>query len=462
MNYNIENNTKVNYSIEETGKRYDRKRTVISGNDFLGTPPQKVSSGDYKLEGADGKEFYLTDDMLSMGLMLLGSTGCGKTNTMFQLLDRILLEKKLGPEDTMIIFDSKHDFRERYYDKNNPNHLLLSLDEKDRDESVIWNIFLELFDGKNPLSIGAMEVNSREIAAMLFEGIESKMQPVFNLSAADFLSKVMCSMMIEANSDSSCKNILQKANNYELNKLLSKCDNKKLLEITGKRESYKDLKTYVGDGSSNQALGVYAYLSSARQRTFISRFSEQSMKRAFGVRKFIREKGGKILFLEYDHRYKETLSVVFSLFYNLAIKEALSCPGGNKWFICDEANLVPYITSLQDLLNVGRSFGCKTVFGLQSIAQLKNNYDDAYAESLAAGFCNLMAFHNTDYSSREYVKQRSGEAFEVYDYGAEHVTHESFTVRDSDLQNLECGQAFIDLKHVPVFRFKFKEWKKGR
>ena len=444
------------YAKEE---RTTDDRTVIAGNDFREAPPAEVGTGRYRLSGEDGSEFYLTDDMLSMGLLLLGSTGCGKTTTLMQLLDQIIPAGRLGEEDTMIIFDSKHDFRNRYYDENNPNHLLLSLDEADKDKSVIWNVFMELFNGNEPLTPGAMEVNSREIATMLFEGIESKMQPVFSLSAADFLSKIMCSMMFDVDADPNCHNLFQKANNYELNKLLSACDNKKLLEITGKRESYRYLRTYVGDGSSNQALGVYAYLSSARQRTFISRFSEQSIKRAFGIRKFIRDKKGKILFLEYDHRYRETLSVIFSLLYNLAIKEALSCPGGNKWFVCDEANLVPYITSLQDLLNVGRSFGCKTIFGLQSIAQLKNNYDDAYAESLAAGFCNLMAFHNTDYSSREYVKQRSGETFEAYEYGGEHLTHESFTVRDSDLQNLKCGQAFVDLKHVPIFKYQFRNTK---
>ncbi len=437
------------------------ERTVISGKDFLFSPPDEIKTGKYKFSGENGSEFYLTDDMLSMGLLLLGSTGCGKTTSLTQLLDKIILENKLSSDDTMIIFDSKHDFRDRYYDENNPNHLLLSLDEKDKNRSVIWNIFMEISDGSNVLSTGTIEINCREIASMLFEGIESKMQPVFNLSAADFLSKIMSSMMIDALNDKNCKLAFQKANNYELNRLLSACDNKKLLEITGKFERYRYLKTYVGDGSSNQALGIYAYLSSARQRTFISRFAEQSLKRAFGVRDFIRRKGGKILFLEYDHRYKETLSVVFSLLYNLAIKEALSCPGGNKWFICDEANLVPYITSLQDLLNVGRSFGCKTIFGLQSFAQLKNNYDEAYAESLAAGFCNLMAFHNTDYSSREYVKQRSGETFEGYEFGAEYVTHESFTIRDSDLQNLKCGQAFIDLKHTPIFKFQFKDVTKG-
>ncbi len=444
---------------EDTGTKKPNDRTVISGQDFLESPPEKLSEGDYELKGENGESFYLTDAMLSMGLMLLGSTGCGKTTTLFQLMDQVIKERQLGPEDTMIIFDSKHDFRKRYYDKNNPNHLLLSLDEKDKDESVIWNIFMELFNGDGPMTANALEVNSREIASMLFEGIESKMQPMFNLSAADFLSKIICTVLFDAFGKKKGKAVYQDANNYELNRLLSECDNDKLLEITGRRNEYRYLRTYVGDGKSNQALGVYAYLSSARQRTFISRFSEQSMQRAFGIREFIRNKGGKILFLEYDHRYKETLSVIYSLFYNLAIKEALSCPGGNKWFICDEANLVPYITSLQDLLNVGRSFGCKTVFGLQSFAQLKNNYDEAYAESLAAGFCNLFAFHNTDYSSREYVKQRSGEVFEAYNYAGENVTHESFTVRDSDLQNLECGQAFVDIKHVQPFRFKFKDWK---
>ena len=171
----------------------------------------------------------------------------------------------------------------------------------------------------------------------------------------------------------------------------------------------------------------------------------------------VRNRGGVIVFLEYDVRYAETLGVIYSLLYDLAIKEALSTPGGNKFFICDEASLLPYIQHMGDLLNFGAGFGCKTIVGLQSFAQLKKNYGEDGAAAIAAGFCNMFAYQNTDYASRNYVKQRCGEVFEAYSYAGQNISHDSFTIRDSDLNNLLTGQAFVDLKNLAPFRFQFSE-----
>lgn len=177
----------------------------------------------------------------------------------------------------------------------------------------------------------------------------------------------------------------------------------------------------------------------------------------YSIRRLIREKGGKIIFLEYDVNYSETLSSVYSLFYDLAIKEALSeiNDDANTFFICDEMNLIPFVSKFEELLNYGRAKSCKTLIGLQSVSQLKKNYGEYEAESILAGFLTAICFTSVDCATRQFIKERFGETFEVYNVGGSNITKEGFTVFDSDIKNLRVGEAFIDMKGVPPFKTRF-------
>lgn len=426
-------------------------RIVLSGNDYLTQPPTELKTGKYKLNGTDGTSFYMNDEMLSMGLLLLGSTGCGKTTAIFQLLDQII--PQMTNQDVMVIFDSKGDFKKKYYNPLDPNHILVSTDRRDAGYSYSWNIFRELSNENGMFSLETLDMNASEISTALFRGLDSSNQPFFSIAAADFTAKLLSSMVLDA---ASSKDI-SKLNNKSVTDALSGLSNKELLDITGKYPQYRYLRSYVGDGTSTQSLGVYGNIMTMKTRNFVSIFNNGSESKTFGMRDFIRQKGKKIMFLEYNIQYADTLSVILSLLYDTAIKEALSCPGGNKWFICDEASLLPYLKRTGELLNYGRSFGCKTIFAMQSYAQLQQNYDEAEATSIAAGFCNLFAYNNNDYLSRNYVKQRCGEAFESYSFALQNITHDSYTVRDSDLRSLLTGQAFIDIKNSKTFRFQFSK-----
>lgn len=428
-----------------------KTRTILSGTDYLLRPPEALNTGKYLIKGENGQSFWLTDELLAMGLLILGSTGCGKTTVIFQLLDQII--PRMTRDDVMIIFDSKGDFINRYYDPRNPFHVLVSLEEQDASRTAVWNIFREMKDGKGYSSSDAVDINASEIATALFKGFESESQPFFNLAAADITAKLLATFVKDALQTKDPSHL----SNLAFSEFLSRADNKDILALTGKYPGYRYLRSYVGEGSSNQALGVYGYLQAAKSRTFVSSFNKADPSRDFGIRELVRNKGGKIMFIKLSIQYAETAGVVDSLLFDLGAKEALICPSGNKWFICDEGRNLPYLQRLDQLLNYGRSFGCKTIFGLQSFAQLKENYGEDKANAIAAGFCNLFAYQNTDYESRNYVKQRCGEVFEAYSYGGQNVSHDSFTVRDSDLRNLSTGQAFIDLKNVPPFLFHFRD-----
>ncbi len=440
----VNNSLNLNLSSQTS-----KGRNVLAGYECLSDPPEQLRTcGGYRMTGADGNCFYLTDDMLSTGLMINGSTGSGKSNTLTGLLNSVIPGMKKS--DVMIILDSKGDYRRRYFQPDNPDHLLFSLKEEDQSVSVVWNIFRELRNRQGVFTSRSLSQNTWKMAQALFRGLESSAQPFFSMAASDFLSKILCSCVRD-------KTISRQLNTSVLNNLLASGPDV-LCKLIRQFPEYRYLDAYVGDNTSNQALGVWGFLMCMKARS-IEPLDFRGNGGSLGIREFIRNKGGKILFLEYDVEYADTLSVLYSLFYDLAIQEALVTEGGNKYFICEEANLLPYVQNLVHLLNVGRSYGCKTIFCMQSMAMLQNHYSEAQAQAIAAGFCNMISFQNCDSSTRNFVKQRLGETFDVYNYGGEHITNSSYTVSDADLRSLPVGRAIVDIKGYPVFSFQFAETK---
>lgn len=426
------------------------QRILLEGNELIRGIPDEVRNKKIGIAlPTEHGNIILNEDDLSTGVLINGVTGCGKTTLFFKILDSLV--SKLSPNDVMFIFDSKGDYKARYYNPHNPNHIVISVSAKDKNVAKGWNLFGELFDSNGRFGEDT-ELIAGEISKALFKGLESETQPFFSISAEDLFSKVAMSFV----RDAARSGDLTKLNNQSLYNFISS-DNKQLIEQATKYNDFKYLRSYVGDGTSNQALGVYGYLMSMKNRIFMSTFRNKQPNGDFSIRRLVREKGGKVVFLEYDMQYADTLSTIYSLFYDLAIKEALSSSQntGNMYFICDELNLIPYVERLEELLNFGRSKGCKTLVGLQSVAQLQKNYSEAEANSILAGFLTAICFKNTDYETRKYVKERFGETFEVYNFGGTNVTRNGFTVNDSDIKNLRVGEAIIDMKNVPPYMTRF-------
>lgn len=425
------------------------RRIILQGNDYMETIPDALSARDSGIKLSTEKgPFYLTNDDLSTGTAAFGATGNGKTTFFFNVLDGVL--PYLGENDVVLIFDSKGDYKDRYYSPNNPNHIIISLKADDYSCTRSWNIFGELLD-LNGMFGPDTEMIAGEISKALYKGMESDSQPFFNLAADDIFSKILCTFVREAKSSGD----FSKLNNEALVDYISSVSNQDLLNRLCNYKDYTYLQSYVGNGQSNQALGVYGYLMSMKNKSFISNLRRKMPSGDFSIRRLIRNKGKKIIFLEYDINYSEILSSVYSLFFDLAIKEALSCGNGNTYFICDELNLIPHVSRFEELLNFGRARGCKTLVGLQSVSQLKKNYGEDEADAILAGFLTAICFNCVDYPTRKYIKERFGETFESYNFGGSNITREGFTVTDSDIINLRVGEAFIDMKGVPPFKVRF-------
>ena len=255
-------------------------------------------------------------------------------------------------------------------------------------------------------------------------------------------------------------------------------NNKKLADFfnAAKKDNYEALirsfpdlgflKLYLGDYNNTQALGVLAEILVMVKDTFFGVFSEVG---EFSVREFIRNRGGKTLFLEYDMAIGESLTPLYSLLVDLALKEAMSQNNpsvqkgknrGRVYIVIDEFKLLPHLQHIDDAVNFGRGMGVSVMAGLQSIHQIYANYGESQGGALLSGFCSVIAFRQNDAVSRDYVRELFGRNLvneTVYSTGGG-ITSErrgGYVVEDWVIERLNIGEAVIGIDGKAPFIMHF-------
>lgn len=396
-------------------------------------------------------------DMLSKHLLLIGGTGCGKTNVFNYFIDQ--LKKLMNQDDVMIIFDTKGDFYNRFYRQNdavvgNSNHY--------SSLTLKWNIYKEiLVDGWDD---NAVYNNAYEITHSLFkESIEKTSQVFFPSAARDLLTAILIAHIRLGKDDMNFKKRF--FNNQALRQYLDALSVEKIKKLLNPKV-FPDLSSvlmYLGDGSNNQALGVIAELQNVSHQIFIGAFAEDGR---FSTREFVRSKCGKTLFVEYDLSIGDTLASIYRLMFDLSLKEAMgrNKSNGNVFLICDEFKLLPNLKHIEDGVNFGRGLGVKILAGLQSIEQLYEVYGESRGRNIASGFSSIIAFRSNDTLTREFVSNLYGKNIVLEQYKASNNNlveekREGKTVEDWDLNGLGVGEAIVGLAYEKPFKYKFDLYK---
>lgn len=415
-------------------------------------PPQEISKSCINIPGKykDKKtSFGMSDETLGKHLLLVGGTGSGKTNVFYQIVQQ--LKSKLTKNDVMLIFDSKGDFYSKFFAEND---VVIGNSAIYGKKSAKWNIFNEVIaDGRNKTSVNQ---NTQEICKSLFaERVEKNTSnPFFPNAARDLLASIIIMQIREG----------LKSNNKELKYLI---DSTTVEELRNMLNDYKDLASvasYIGGKAGSQAQGVLSEMYSVTRDIFTGVFSAVG---DFSMRQFIRNKGGKTAFIEYDLSIGDILSPIYTLLFDLALKEALgrNSTQGNVYLIADELKLLPNLRHLEDGINFGRSLGVKILAGLQNIGQLNANYDnESKAQNAVSGFSSVFAFHSNDYKTRKYISELFGEnmileTFLEANGEREYEKRKGFAVEDWDLVNLNVGEAIIGLPSTLPFKYKFELFK---
>ena len=395
------------------------------------------------------RSFGISEDMLSKHILLVGGTGSGKTNLFYHIVKQ--LKSKLSKDDVMLIFDSKGDFHKKFFTSGD---IVIGNSVQYRKGSDKWSIYEEIVaDGKDRVSVAQ---NTQEICKSLFaERVEKNSNnPFFPNAARDLLASIITSLVrdgiVFSNRD-----------------LKDTIDSTPVEDLRSMLDGHRDLASvaaYIGGKSGSQAQGVLSEMYSVTRDVLTGVFADVG---SFSMRQFIRNKGGRTAFLEYDLSIGDILSPIYTLLFDLALKESLgrTATQGNVYLIADELKLLPNLRHLEDGINFGRSLGVKILAGLQSIDQLNANYEkEAKARNAVTGFSSVFAFQSNDSNTREYVSKLFGRNMILETYaeanGSRHYEkREGFMVEDWDLASLEVGEAIVGLPAVSAFRYKFDLYK---
>lgn len=397
------------------------------------------------LIGVD-KSVPLTSSVLSKHLLYTGTIGTGKTTAMFQLLRQLI--DKMSEDDVMIVFDTKGDFREEFYRPE--KDVVISSDSK---ATAYWNIFKEVrINGEDYI-----EENLLEIVSSLFEEkIRRSNAPFFPQAAKDVLFGIMSYIIY--------KNVPEDLDNAELYAYLRDAN---INDVVDALMSIGDLRgiidyIYNGGEGSEQTQGVYSELRNVANELFVGNFRKSG---DFSVREFVRNKGGKILFVEYDLSIGKVLTPIYKVLIDLAIKEALSRDKseGNVFFVIDEFKLLPNLYHIDNGVNFGRSLGAKFIVAMQNIQQIIDGYEYEKAYSILSAFGTSIAFRVTDKATKEFVQNLYGMnrkrfVFKGTSYSEgnkEQITY-SNVIEDWDILDLKVGEAIVSVSDYDSAPMKFK------
>ena len=426
---------------------------VFSGNRLFDTCQYQEDDPHFFLMGhsAQGEPMRIPvgEQMLSRHLLRLGGIGTGKSNAFHFLIRNV--RSSLTDRDVVIIFDTKGDFYREFYQ---PGDVVISNDSRASGGSGpdYWNLFGEIsIDDR-------IEENILEIAKSFFsEKLAHTTQPFFPNAAKDLFGALLLHMV---RSDQ----FKEVRNNQALRAAFDTFSVSAMKKILQSHQDLKAMTSYIEDEKSGQTLGVVAELQQMVREIFVGNFRK---KGSLSMRQLVRQKGGRVIFVEYDLGIGAMLTPVYRLLIDLAVKEALcrTSNEGSVYFFIDEFRLLPHLEHIDDGVNFGRSLGAKFFVGIQNIDQIAAAYGQDMAHSILSGFGTTLAFRVNDAGSREYIKGLFGRNIKLQTYlsavqnrGVSEQIREGFVVEDEDITNLPVGQAIIGAPGCQPFRFQFKKY----
>lgn len=407
----------------------------------------------YMLEGKEQSLEFDDTGVLQKHILVIGATGTGKTNGIFQLVKEI--KSKMTEKDTMIIFDTKGDYLKEFYEEKRGD-VAISVGKEGKYNYETWNLFEDVkFDSEFTQKTTIFEI----ISTLFDDAIRKSQNPFFPQAARDIAVAITLNLLRER----------ENMSNEDLRKVIFEGGLPKIMEILKKYPDTVWANEYVSVGGP-QAQGVYGELVGTLYPILNGPFGE---KGTFSIRNFVRQPKKRAVFFVFGINTSKALTPAYKIMYDLAIKEVLTRKakgGGRTFFVIDEFSLLPNLNYIENGLNFGRGLGARFIISTQNVNQVIDAYNQFRGMSILSGFGTVIAFKLFDKPSRDFVSQRYGrhiKNIKVRDSseyeGSERKNYvEGNVIEDWHISGLKSWEAIICLPRLNPGKFTFAEYKSRR
>lgn len=417
---------------------------LLEAEGYVGSPEPE-----FGVHGDNNTSIGWDDATFGRHVLYLGGIGTGKTVGITELVKSV--RSAMTEDDCMIVFDTKGDYLEEFYKEGD---VALSSERLGTYPGQrLWNIFSEFVNDEYHASV---EDQIFELCSGLFSNMlaDAGKNAYFAVGARDLFYALMVALFREENrnhSNKDIKTVIERLSITEMQEMLDREGN----------EDLRGARHYIAKDGSVSSMAVIAFMQQVLQESFRSSFSEEG---DFSIINFVKEKGGKALFFEYDIAAGSTLAPIFKTMIDLAIKESLgrNRSKGRVFFVLDEFALLPELKHLTDGLNFGRSLGLRFIVGAQNIRQVQAMYGEHIAASVLSAFGSVFSFRLFDGLSRDFVRDRFGRNQKIVRFhmrsqdGSYETLKEGWVVEDWDLSALPPGHCIAAIPMQMPRKFVFK------
>ena len=304
-------------------------------------------------------------------IIVVGSTGSGKSVAITQLLDQI---EARG--DIALVVDSGGEFSSRYY-RPERDAIINPFD----DRCAPWSPTAEL---EGPWDAEALA------KSMVPDGTgESK---EWNGYAQTFVTSVLRKLSEDCNL--SIRSLLYYVQAAPLEELVPFLAGSAAASQLTSDKTFGSIRTIAAN-----YLATYAYL--------------QDNAEPFSVAKYIRAGKPGFLFFTYRDDQLDSLRNMISCALDIAARTILALPASTErrvWLIIDEFASIGKVQSIEAVATKARKMGGCLLLGLQSVSQLKDRYGDNTAQTILGCLSSWLVLRCSDADTSEYISKYIGDA----------------------------------------------------